>query len=253
MYYLNMLPYQVRDAIKRNLPAVLPLGVIEYHAEHLPLGVDTHVAVGLIEELETNHPKDMVVLPPFYYNTATYAVAGPEANGSINVDSKHLVPVAEDIFRALLRVGFRNIHAFIAHQTEEFHQGMPTDLAYRLAARNVIFEFLDKKHGEGWWGKEKNAKYYTGGNNPFSYIQVHPVRSREATKKRFKGDHTGVLETSEMLVLHPEQVEMDRIDKSLWYARTASEASKEFGEAALKSTKEDIAAVLFPGESHENS
>jgi LPXTG-site transpeptidase (sortase) family protein len=38
MQYLNMLPYQVRTAIDKNYPVVLPLGVIEYHAEHLPLG-----------------------------------------------------------------------------------------------------------------------------------------------------------------------------------------------------------------------
>jgi creatinine amidohydrolase len=252
MYYLNMLPYQLREAIKQNLPVVLPLGVLEYHAEHLPLGVDTHVAVGLIERIEAERPDNLVVLPPFYYGTATYAVAAPEGNGSISVDPKHLIPVAEDIFRGLLRVGFRNIHAFIAHQTEEFEQGMPTDLAFRFAARRVIFEFLETKHGEGWWGNEANAKYYTGGNNPFAYIQVHPVRTRETTRKQFKGDHTGVLETSEMLSMHPEQVEMARIDDALWYARTAHEASKEFGEAALDATQADIEAILFPGENNEN-
>ena len=32
MQYLNMLPYQIREAIDNNTPVVLPLGVIEYHA-----------------------------------------------------------------------------------------------------------------------------------------------------------------------------------------------------------------------------
>ena len=40
MQYLKMLPYQIREAIDKNVPVVLPLGVVEYHAEHLPLGVD---------------------------------------------------------------------------------------------------------------------------------------------------------------------------------------------------------------------
>ncbi|MBR7104173.1 MAG: creatininase family protein [Lentisphaeria bacterium] len=245
MRYLYMQPSQIRDAVKRNIPVVLPLGVIEYHAEHLPIGTDYFIAEKVLNMVEEQYPDDMVLLPPFYYGTATCAVADPENNGTINVSPEKIIPVAEDIFKGLLEVGFRNIHCFIAHQTEGFYQGMPTDLAFRFAGRKIIFEFLDKKNGRGWWGNEENAQYYTGGNNPFNYIRVHPVRTRESTQKKFKGDHTGVLETSEMLVIHPETVSMEKIDDSLWYARTAHQATKEFGEDALRTTAEDVKIVLF--------
>ena len=132
MQYLKMLPYQVREAIKNNTPVALPLGVIEYHAEHLPLGTDCFTCMEAIRRVEERHP-DLVVLPPFYSGCASLAVASPEARGTVHVDGAHIIPVAEDIFRGLLRVGFRNIHAFIAHQTEEFTQGMPTDLTFRFA------------------------------------------------------------------------------------------------------------------------
>ena len=150
-----MLPYQIRKAIERNDPAALPLGVVEYHAEHLPLGVDCFTCINALERIEKRRP-ELVVLPPFYYGSASLAVAAPEGNGTVHVDSLRLIPVAEDIFRGLLRVGFRNIHAFIAHQTEEFEQGMPTDLAFRTAAKRVIFEWLEKESGEGW--KRRAAK-----------------------------------------------------------------------------------------------
>ena len=158
MQYLNMLPYQIRKAIERNDPAALPLGVVEYHAEHLPLGVDCFTCINALERIEKRRP-ELVVLPPFYYGSASLAVAAPEGNGTVHVDSLRLIPVAEDIFRGLLRVGFRNIHAFIAHQTEEFEQGMPTDLAFRTAAKRVIFEWLEKESGEGWWGTEQYSSY----------------------------------------------------------------------------------------------
>ena len=32
MQYLKMLPYQIREAIDNNVPVVLPMGVVEYHA-----------------------------------------------------------------------------------------------------------------------------------------------------------------------------------------------------------------------------
>ena len=76
MQYLKMLPYQIREAIKNNVPVVLPLGVVEYHAEHLPLGVDCFTCINAIERVEARHP-EIVVLPPFYYGAASLAVAAP--------------------------------------------------------------------------------------------------------------------------------------------------------------------------------
>lgn len=244
MKYMKMLPYQIREAIDKNIPVVLALGVIEYHAEHLPLGVDTFVVQNIIERVEKRR-NELVVLPTFYYGSASNAVATPEGHGTINVDAKNIVPVAEDIFRGLLDVGFRNIHAFVAHQTEEFYQGMPTDLAFRFAGRQVIMEYLDKTAGKGWWGTEKFSSYYSGDNNPFSWIQIHPVRFKEETAKRFKADHSGILETSETMAIYPELVELDRIDGSLWYARPATEATVEYGESALEACSQDMEKLLF--------
>lgn len=245
MYYLKMFPHQVRSAIEKNLPVILPIGVIEYHAEHLTLGVDTHVVEQLLLRLEQKHPDGLVVLPTFTYGTASYAVAAPEQRGTLSVDSRKVRAVAEDIFRGLLRVGFRNIHAFIAHQTEEFEQGMPTDLAFRFAGRRAIFEFLEKTSGEGWWGNEEFSQYYSGGNNPFAWIRVHPVRTSEAVKERFEGDHAGKLETSEMMALCPENVDMARHSDACWFARPALEASKTYGEEAAAATLADMEKTIF--------
>lgn len=246
MQYLKMLPYQIREAIEKNTPVVLPLGVVEYHGEHLPMGVDAFVAIECIERLEKRRP-EVIVLPPFYYGAASLAVAAPENNGTLHVDAKHIVPVAEDIFRGLLRVGFRNIHAFVAHQTEGFKQGMPTDLAFRLASRSAIMEYLEKTAGEGWWGTEKYSSYYSGSNDPFSWIKVHMVRFNEETAERFPGDHAGKLETSEAMAICPRQVELDRIDGSLWYTRAGLEASAEYGEQVLDTIAKDMEDYLFGG------
>ena len=156
---------------------------------------------------------------------------------------------AEDIFRGLLRVGFRNIHGLICHQTEEFAQGMPTDLAFRTAARRVVFEWLEKESGEGWWGTEKFSSYYAGNNNPFKWIQIHTCREHDVTgehQRKFPGDHAGLLETSETMHMYPDLVELDRIDGSIWYARTGKDASAAFGDAALEAGADDFEQSLFP-------
>ena len=47
---------------------------------------------------------------------------------------------------------------------------------------------------------------------------------------KFPIDHAGRSETSLMLALCPETVDMNRLTSAKWYTRTATEASAQFGE-----------------------
>jgi creatinine amidohydrolase/Fe(II)-dependent formamide hydrolase-like protein len=230
MRYELMLPHQIRAAVAENWPVVLPLGVLEYHGEHMAVGMDTLVVVRMIELLEKE--MKLVILPPFYYGAASYAVEPPEGNGSVQVGGRELAPFAEALFFSLLRIGFRNIHAIIHHQTENFAAGMPTDLAFKFAGRQAIFRFIEKESGEGWWGNEKMAAYYAehaAGDNPFNWIRVHPLMTPEIIAC-YPFDHAGAGETSLMLALCPEAVDMDRLaDNKSWYTASAKDASAELG------------------------
>jgi creatinine amidohydrolase len=235
MRYELMLPHQIRDAVARNLPITLPLGVLEYHGEHMAVGMDTLVVVKMLERIETE--MEIVVLPPFYYGASSYAVEAPEGNGSVQVDAGKLAPFAEELFLGLLRVGFRNIHGFIHHQTENFGAGMPTDLAFKFAGRQAIFRFLEKERGEGWWGDRKMADYYAQqatGADPFNWIRIHPLMTPGIIRD-YPFDHAGVGETSLMLALCPEAVVMERVGENKgWYTEGAAEASAELGRKGVE-------------------
>jgi creatinine amidohydrolase/Fe(II)-dependent formamide hydrolase-like protein len=43
MHYELMFPDQLREAMDKNLPAVMAIGVMEYHSEHGCIGVDSLV------------------------------------------------------------------------------------------------------------------------------------------------------------------------------------------------------------------
>ncbi len=244
MRYEMMFPRDIRKAIEENWPVVLPLGVLEYHGEHCVTGVDTLLVVKAMELLDKE--MRMVLLPPFYYGAASNAVDKPEGNGSVHVDAEALLPFAKQLFQGLLRVGFRNIHAFIHHQSENFYAGMPTDLAFRFAARQVVFSWLEKERGEGWWGSNKMRDYYTSrnaGSDPFSWINIHPFMSAEV-QKRFPVDHAGKQEVSLMMAFCPEGVDMKAHSSAQWFAETATEASNEYGEAAKKAILDSLRNVL---------
>ena len=230
MRYELMLPHQIRTAIGENWPVVLPLGVLEYHGEHMAVGMDTLAVVKMLELLEVE--MNLVILPPFYYGAASYAVEPPEGNGSVQVDGGTLAPFADALFFSLLRVGFRNIHAIVHHQTENFAAGMPTDLAFKSAGRQAIFRFIERESGEGWWGNEKTANYYAehvAGNNPFNWVSVHPLMSPDIMAQ-YPFDHAGQGETSLMMALSPVAVDMTRFAENTgWYTASAKDASAELG------------------------
>jgi creatinine amidohydrolase/Fe(II)-dependent formamide hydrolase-like protein len=74
-----MRPHQIRDAISRNLPVLLPLGVMEYHGEHMGVGMDLLAVTRVLDRLERE--AEVVILPPFAYGAASYAVEARKARG----------------------------------------------------------------------------------------------------------------------------------------------------------------------------
>ena len=246
MRYELMLPHQIRRAIDEAWPAVLSLGVLEYHGEHMAVGMDTIAVIEALNDIERE--VDIVILPPFYYGAASYAVEPPEGNGSLHVDAEALLPFARSMFTGLLRIGFRNIHFFIHHQSENFGAGMPTDLAFKLAARQAIFAFIERERGEGWWGKQGMADYYdqhAAGDDPFNWIKGHPLMTPEIIAQ-YPFDHAGIGETSLMLSMRPDAVDMTRVDGAKWYSASAREASAALGERGRSLIAEHLRQVLGP-------
>lgn len=245
MRYEFMFPSQIREAIANNTPVVLALGVLEYHGEHLCTGVDTLVITRALDELEKEMP--LVIFPPFYYGASSFAVA-PVSQGSVHSSPELLYPFAQNLFDNLLRIGFRNIHVLVHHQSENFTAGMPTDLSFKLGARQAIFSYLERERGAGWWGNADGADYYEqheAGDDPFSWIQIHPFLSDEIQKKH-PIDHAGKLETAMMMAFCPEGVSMEHWEPGVWYTRTAAVATPAYGAQVKTLVMEHLRNLLIP-------
>ena len=246
MRYERLTPHHLRTAIAANTPVVIAIGVQEYHGEHLPVGVDLLAVTCCLDRLEATAPTSLIILPPFAYGAASHAVAG-STSGTLHIDAATFLPMAQALFSAVLKVGFRNIHGIIHHQTENFAQGMPTDLAFRLAARQATFAHLEATRGEGWWGADAMGDYYEGhaaGKNPFNWISIHPLMPPEVTQ-HFPFDHAGEGETALMLALAPETVEPARMaENTIWYTSSASRATKVQGEAGVAVILDHLGRIL---------
>ena len=213
MQMLEMLYDEIQDAVDRKVPFVIPIGTLEYHARHASCGTDTLVITGCLRELEKE--KEIVVCPPLWYGVASYAVCAPKPS-HFHVDEDAYTNYVYYILKSMIEAGHKNIYLVAHHQTEGAGL-MPMTIACHKAAKKVTMEYMEETLGKGWWGSDAYATYYEdmgSEDDPFSYIKVIPLISREAQHKCGGFDHAGKFESSLMYALYPDHVDLERTKKN---------------------------------------
>jgi len=98
-----MRPGQLETAGRRFPVVYVPLGLIEWHGRHLPLGNDALKAHGILVKCAERFGG--VVYPPIYFHC--------------DFDQTHLVPVLTELFNRLKATGFRVIMGVSGHNTPQ--------------------------------------------------------------------------------------------------------------------------------------
>jgi creatinine amidohydrolase len=106
---------EVRDLDRTRTVALLPVGAVEAHGPHLPLGTDLVIAQGMTRAagaaLETRG-RVCVLLPPLAYTAAPFAAAFP---GTLSVTPAVVTSLVLDLARELTRHGFAALGIANAH------------------------------------------------------------------------------------------------------------------------------------------
>lgn len=94
--------------------AVLPLGATEQHGPHLPLGVDSCLADGLVQATLPLLPHD---LPVLVLPTQTIGLSPEHARfpGTLTLSAETLIRVWKEIGAGVARAGLRKLVLFNAH------------------------------------------------------------------------------------------------------------------------------------------
>ena len=233
-----------RDYVQeKRIPLVIPAGTVEYHGPHCSYGCDTLVAEGLINKLAER--KELMIAPTINYSPSSFAV-GDAKSGTVHVEEQAFENYVYYVFMSLLSAGYRNIYVVIHHQFEQESE-MPMTLCYRLAAKRATMKYLEQTLGQGWWGSESYASYYDqleGDNNPFNWIKVIPTMST-AVQNATGYDHAGKYESSILMSLYPDCVQLDRIDDiKHWFTESAREANKELGDIMVAKSLESLEGAI---------
>ena len=180
--------------------AVLPLGATEQHGPHLPLSVDSVLVEGVVNaalsHLTLADP--VLVLPTQTVGLSTEHTAFA---GTLHLSPQTLIQVWCDIGASVARAGVKKLLMFNAHGG---NVGLMDVVARELRAQHGLIVY-----SSSWYNLPLDASV---------------MAQFSADEHRF-GIHAGDIETSMMLALAPEQVDMTVAQN---FASTSQDRAKQF-------------------------
>jgi creatinine amidohydrolase len=180
--------------------AVLPLGATEQHGPHLPLSVDTLLVDGVVNAaLSHLAPTDPVLVMPT--QTVGLSTEHTAFAGTLHISPQTLIQVWCDLGASVARAGVKKLLMFNAHGG---HVGLMEVVARELRAQHSLIVY-----SSSWY------------NLP---LAESAMAQFSADEHRF-GIHAGDMETSMMLALSPERVDMTQAKN---FASTSQERAKQY-------------------------
>jgi creatinine amidohydrolase len=180
--------------------AVLPLGATEQHGPHLPLSVDTVLVEGVLNAALTHlaATDPVLVLPTQTVGLSTEHTAFA---GTLHLSPQTLIQVWCDIGASVARAGVKKLLMFNAHGG---NVGLMDVVARELRAQHGLIVY--------------SCSWY---NLP---LDASVMAQFSAEEHRF-GIHAGDIETSMMLAISPERVDMAQTRD---FASASQERAKQF-------------------------
>ncbi len=128
------------DRLVESPFVVLPLGSVEYHGPHAPLGTDTTLAVGFAEQIASDF--GALALPPIIYTFAPRITSG--YRGTFSVAADVLLEYLTEVLTATARNGARRILVVNGHSENQYALRLASE---RLSLREPDVSLLMVN----WW------------------------------------------------------------------------------------------------------
>ncbi|MFV2175899.1 creatininase family protein [Actinomadura sp. LOL_016] len=189
---------QVMDQAAAGAVALLPVGVIEQHGPHLPLGTDIYGAYQLCRLVQRRLRDSGVaalLAPPFYWGVNHVTSAFP---GSFVTRRETAEMLLDDMLDGLAQAGFRSVFA-INHHGDLEHNRMLADVFGRRPPGRPDVRFLDDGTMCRRLGQDPSARPWLVHDIPPEWEKLPP--------SPVLGVHAHDVETSLVVRYFPELVD----------------------------------------------
>ena len=177
----------IERALARGTVVVLPVGSVEQHGRHVPVGCDTLassvIARESAEDVADNPP--VLVLPPLWFGYSPHHMGFA---GTVTLSSETFINVLCEVSQSLLRQGVTHLVLLNGH-------------GGNVSALDVAASRI----GEEWRGRARVVAV--------TYWHLVSHRADEFRDSPAGGTgHAGEFETSLMLAVHEDLVQMEQAD-----------------------------------------
>jgi len=180
--------------IAENAPVFLPVGSTEQHGPHMPLSCDVVLPTAVCERVARNVGGIVAPTIPYGYKSQERSGGGQSFPGTTSLDAHTLSLVLRDVIRDLCMHGVRRLAVVNGHFENNWPIIEGIDLALRELRREGVKDLIVVRFDYG--------------------EMVHRSTLDRLFPEGFPGtelEHASLMETSLMLLVRPDLVDMDKI------------------------------------------
>lgn len=226
---------EIQSAGERKLPVLFPLGVIEEHGPHIPLGSDIYWSVGMCRMVKAklaDKGQESVIAPPYYWGVNFCTGGFP---GSFSLKQETMQQVLFEILDNLKNFGFEEVYCFSYHGDAAHVRAIVAAIQKaneELGIRaRLVLESMDLSL-YGWQG---NEDFLLVSEPPYP---MEWFEEQEPSEQGLLDIHAGAFETAVMHYFCPDQVNLE-IASGLKSSSLSSEGMKKW-LAGGEQTKEVV-------------
>jgi creatinine amidohydrolase len=184
----EMTTEEVKKALEKNDMVIMPFGSTEQHSRHLPLGTDSIITYEITKKVAEKINKEFPVLVAPLVSVGK-SIEHMFFDGTITFQRETLTNIVLDISRSLIKHGFKKIVLINGHGGNTRLLGdLLKDIRYETGAFVSLIDL-------------------------WSPALLHDVLKKIIDIKKCEVFHAGLLETSFMMLLRPDLVHEDKIQK----------------------------------------
>lgn len=183
-----------RRLIEEDAVVLLPVGALEQHGPHLPLGADALLATEMARRAAEQVGGIVAPTLSYGYKSQPRTGGGNHFCGTTSLDGANLAMVVRDVVKEFGRHGAKKVAVIDGHFENQMFLTEGVDLALRDLRADGITDL-----------KVLKMRYCE---------TIKPETLQRIFPHGFPGldlEHAGVLETSMLLYLFPHLVEMNRV------------------------------------------
>lgn len=240
MIYSDLTVEELKNLNKEHLVVLFPIGAIEQHGPHLPLGTDSYIAETIAKKIESKAPDKIVLLPTLFYG-----VSG-SYGGSLDVDNRVFEELLMGIAKSVLNNGFRKMFFLNGHGgNQSYLEDVIASLNVEYPYAATIPLYLSGKRGIQAL-KKVNFKYWVRHADEIETSLIMAMNEKLVRKDKII-DETGLLKTKDYKPLDEGTLKLFlpwEYESISGVYGEPSKASKETGEFLLEEATEEILDII---------